>query len=163
VYKLGLYIYIVLRGGFNMIPQRVHVITIGVKNLPNLRAFYQRLGWKEVKQSSDEHAVFKNEDTLFSLYPFKELAEDAQVDFIDIDGYKPITYAICVEKPDDVDETIKLAEKAGAKILKPATKAFWGGRSGYFADPEKNVWEIAWNPFARFDERGTMTSMFGDE
>lgn len=146
-----------------MIPQRVHVITIGVKHLPKIRAFYQRLGWKEEKQSSDEHAVFRNEDTLFSLYPLNELAEDAQVDFIDTDGYKPVTYAICVETPDKVDETLKLAKQAGAEILKSAIKASWGGRSGYFADPEKNVWEVAWNPFAKFDEKGSMTSMFGED
>ena len=41
---------------------------------------------------------------------------------------------------------MKLAEKAGAVITKPAQKAFWGGYAGYFQDPDKHLWEILWNP-----------------
>ena len=38
------------------------------------------------------------------------------------------------------------AKAAGATILKPAEDAFWGGYSGYFADPDGHPWEVAWNP-----------------
>jgi uncharacterized protein len=38
------------------------------------------------------------------------------------------------------------ARAAGVKILKPAAEAFWGGYSGYFADPDGFSWEVAWNP-----------------
>lgn len=38
------------------------------------------------------------------------------------------------------------AQAAGARILKPAEKAFWGGYSGYFSDPDGFLWEVAWNP-----------------
>jgi uncharacterized protein len=34
----------------------------------------------------------------------------------------------------------------GVRIVKPATDAEWGGRSGYFADSEGFLWEVAWNP-----------------
>ena len=36
---------------------------------------------------------------------------------------------------------------AGATWTKPPQDVFWGGYSGYFADPEGNLWEVAWNPF----------------
>jgi uncharacterized glyoxalase superfamily protein PhnB len=39
-----------------------------------------------------------------------------------------------------------------------AINAFWGGRTAYFSDPEHNLWEVAWNPSAVFDERGGMIS-----
>jgi uncharacterized glyoxalase superfamily protein PhnB len=38
------------------------------------------------------------------------------------------------------------AKNAGAKIVKPAQKTFWGGYAGYFADPDQHLWEVAWNP-----------------
>jgi uncharacterized glyoxalase superfamily protein PhnB len=46
----------------------------------------------------------------------------------------------------NVDATLRLAEKAGAKIVKPAQDVFWGGYSGYFSDPDGFLWEVAWNP-----------------
>jgi len=47
---------------------------------------------------------------------------------------------------DEVDAVMELAKKAGAVIVKPAEKAFWGGYSGYFHDPDGHLWEILWNP-----------------
>ena len=38
------------------------------------------------------------------------------------------------------------AQRAGARIVKPAADTFWGGYSGYFADPDGFLWEVAWNP-----------------
>jgi hypothetical protein len=36
---------------------------------------------------------------------------------------------------------------AGGRLVKPAEDVFWGGYSGYFADPDGFLWEVAWNPF----------------
>jgi hypothetical protein len=47
-------------------------------------------------------------------------------------------------------------EAADAKLLKPAEEAFWGGYSGYFADPDGFLWEVAWNPFFPIAEDGSM-------
>jgi uncharacterized glyoxalase superfamily protein PhnB len=46
------------------------------------------------------------------------------------------------------------AEAAGARVLKQAAKTFWGGYNGYFADPDGNLWEIAFNPHWGSDEEG---------
>ena len=48
------------------------------------------------------------------------------------------------------------AEAAGARILKAAEEAFWGGYSGYFADPDGFAWEVAWNPFFAIAEDGSL-------
>lgn len=45
-------------------------------------------------------------------------------------------------------------EKFGAKIMKPAQDVFWGGHSGYFADPDDHLWEVAWNPHWSLEEDG---------
>lgn len=37
-------------------------------------------------------------------------------------------------------------DRAGARIIKPAAKTFWGGYAGYFQDPDGHLWEVVWNP-----------------
>ena len=51
---------------------------------------------------------------------------------------------------------LKTAQKAGAKLVKPAQDVFWGGYSGYFADPDGYLWEVAWNPFFEMDENDNL-------
>ena len=39
------------------------------------------------------------------------------------------------------------AAGAGATVVRPPHDTFWGGYSGYFADPDGHLWEVAHNPF----------------
>lgn len=139
-----------------MIPQRVSLITIGAIDLPNLRAFYKSLGWEETNVSSDDYAVFKTAGVLLSLFPIEELGKDAGVNISVSQAYSRAALAINVDKPDQVDEVISNIRQSNGEILREPSDAFWGGRTAYFADPENNLWEVAWNPTAVFDERGAM-------
>ena len=56
----------------------------------------------------------------------------------------------------DVKTELARAKKAGAKILRPAETAFWGGETGYFADPDGHMWEVAWNPQWTLDRKGNV-------
>jgi len=142
-----------------MVPQRVSLLTIGAFNLPALRTFYRALGWEETEFSSDQYAVFKTAGVLLSLFPVAELAKDAGIEITGSpETFRPVTFAINVERPELVDSSIEEIAAAGAKIVKEPSDAFWGGRTAYFADPENNLWEVAWNPSSIFDERGAMTS-----
>lgn len=142
-----------------MIPQRITLLTIGAANVPVLRAFYQSLGWEETEISSDSYAVFKTAGVLLSIFPIEELEKDAGVSFsVSTGSYKGFTMAINVEKPEEVDRVMEAIKKVNGKIVKEAGEAFWGGRTAYFADPENNLWEVAWNPTSVFDERGAMLS-----
>jgi hypothetical protein len=38
--------------------------------------------------------------------------------------------------------------------VKPAQDVFWGGHSGYFADPDGHLWEVAWNPHLPLSAEG---------
>ncbi len=49
------------------------------------------------------------------------------------------------------------AQAAGGTLLKPAEDVFWGGYSGYFADPDGHPWEVAWNPGWTLDEAGRVS------
>jgi uncharacterized protein len=142
-----------------MVPQRVSLITMGACNLQKLRSFYQSLGWEETSISSDDYAVFKTAGVLLSLYPVAELAKDAGIEISpSTDTVRGVTLAINVDQPNHVDSVIEEIRNAGGKILREPSDAFWGGRIAYFADPENNLWEVAWNPTSVFDERGAMIS-----
>lgn len=141
-----------------MVPQRVSLLTVGAFNLPVLRSFYQSLGWEETEFSSDQYAVLKTAGVLLSLFPVEELAKDAGVELSSPETFRPVTFAINVDEPGLVDSTIETIREAGGKILREPSDAFWGGRTAYFADPENNLWEVAWNPSSIFDERGAMIS-----
>ncbi|MTH54783.1 glyoxalase [Bacillus mangrovi] len=138
-----------------MIHQRISLLTVGAVNVKDLRSFYQKLGWEETESSSDEYAVFKTAGVLLSIYPQEELERDSGLQF-SAGGYKAISFSINVNEPQEVDQAMEGIREAGAEIIKEPHEAFWGGRIAYFADPEKNLWEIAWNPSSVFDERGAM-------
>jgi uncharacterized glyoxalase superfamily protein PhnB len=142
-----------------MVPQRVSLVTLGAIDLPRLRVFYQKMGWKETAISSDNYAAFTTAGVMLTLFPLQELMKDAGVEIEKSEGkYSAFTLAVNVDKPEDVDACIGLAKEAGAKVLREPSDAFWGGRTAYFADPENNLWEVAWNPTSVFDERGAMIS-----
>ena len=52
-----------------------------------------------------------------------------------------------VREKAEVAQILKRAESHGVSILKPAHDIFWGGLSGFFADPDGHMWEVAFNPF----------------
>jgi catechol 2,3-dioxygenase-like lactoylglutathione lyase family enzyme len=126
--------------------QRVSVVTLGVADLARARSFYRDgLGWREGKGSSEHIVFFDMNGLVLALFPREQLAEDAKLDPAG-SGFGGFTLAHCVRSMAEVDEALALAERAGARILKPAQDAFWGGYSGYFADLDGNPWEVAWNP-----------------
>jgi len=136
--------------------QKLTLITLGVKDLDISIKFYRDgLGWKPSSESQDIIVFFDLGGIGLSLYPKNLLAEDATVS-PEGTGFSGITLAHNAKSIEEVDEVLKKAEQAGAKIIKKAQKAFWGGYSGYFADPDGYLWEVAWNPFLDFDENDAL-------
>jgi uncharacterized glyoxalase superfamily protein PhnB len=82
---------------------------------------------------------------VFSLYKRDSLAADFNADPASL-GRAPLALAYNVRDKGEVAPTIQRAIDAGATLLKPAEDAFWGGHSGYFADPDGFAREVAWNP-----------------
>lgn len=124
----------------------ISLITLGVEDLGRSVAFYRDgLGWPVSGASTEDVAFFRTGGVVLSLYPRLKLAEDARVKPDGV-GFRGITLAHNVREREDVDRTLETAVAAGARLIKPAEDAFWGGRSGYFADPDGHLWKVAWNP-----------------
>jgi hypothetical protein len=125
--------------------QRITLVTLGVEDLGRSKQFYERLGWKPTLPGSDGVVFFEMGCMALSLFPRGELAKDAQVSD-DGRGFPRFALAYNVRARHDVDVVPAEAQAAGARLLKAGQDVFWGGYSGYFADPDGFVWEVAWNP-----------------
>ena len=138
------------------VPARISIVTLGVSDLARSTKFYEALGWEKSASSSEAISFFRTAGGVLALYPFDLLAEDAKLPAVRASGFGGITLAINVERAEDVQPSLDAAAKVGAKILKPAMNADWGGVSGYFADPDGYLWEIAWNPHSSIKPDGSL-------
>lgn len=135
---------------------RVSFVTLGVKSIARARAFYERLGFRASSASNENVTFFDAGGVVLALFGRADLAADATVENGE-PGFSGVALAHNVAGEADVARVLAEAEAAGAAILKPARKAFWGGTSGYFADPDGHVWEVAHNPFFPLDAAGRVT------
>ena len=135
--------------------QRVSIITLGVMDLKRSSRFYERLGWRRAMAKSEGIVFFQAGGMALALYPRHELAKDANV-APEGQGFNGISVAYNTRNRAEVDSVLEHAVAAGAKLLKPAQEAFWGGYSGYFSDLDGFLWEVAWNPFFPIAEDGSI-------
>lgn len=124
---------------------RITIITLGVSDLARSIRFYQDGLGLPKREGPDSIAFFETAGTMLSLYPRELLAEDVTVP-AEGSGFRGFTLAHNVASPEHVDRTLEEAIAAGATLVKPGQKVFWGGYSGYFSDPDGFLWEVAWNP-----------------
>ncbi|WP_436717273.1 VOC family protein [Roseiconus lacunae] len=140
----------------NKLPSRVNLITLGVADIAASTEFYERLGWKRSTASNESVTFFYSNGTVLGLFGRAALAEDAQVEDSK-PGFTGVALAQNFASEADVDTAFAHAIDSGAAPLKQPQKVFWGGYSGYFADPDGHLWELAYNPFSELDENGHMT------
>ena len=121
------------------------MITLGVRDMAASVKFYEQgLGFPRIE--SPPEVAFLSLDHMSDLpYGREALAEDANVS-PDGSGFASFTLAHNVHAESEVDEVMAQAIEAGAKLIKQPQKVFWGGYSGYFADPDGHLWEVAYNP-----------------
>ena len=127
---------------------KISIVTLGVRDFAKSLAFYRDgLGFTPHNyKEGEEHVMFRMEGSWLSLYPRRLLADDATVPD-DGRGFSGITLAHNVKSKADADALFAHAISIGARPVKKPQDVFWGGYSGYFADPDGYLWEIAYNPF----------------
>jgi uncharacterized protein len=125
--------------------QRLSLVTLGVADLERARRFYEEgLGWRR-GNNHEEVVFYQLGGMVLALWGRAALAGDAHLSDAG-SAFGGIALAYNARSREEVDAVLAEAKAAGAEILKPAEDAFWGGYSGYFADPDGHPWEVAWNP-----------------
>jgi hypothetical protein len=127
---------------------KISIITLGVRDFAKSLAFYREgLGFTAHNhKEGEEHVMFELDGSWLSLYPRHLLADDATVPD-DGRGFSGVTLAHNVKSKADADAVFAHAVSVGARPVKKPQDVFWGGYSGYFADPDGYLWEVAYNPF----------------
>ena len=143
-----------------MTPQRVTLITLGVKDLAAGRAFYGRLGWQEHQAQADV-AFFQMHGCVLALFGLTDLAADQGRPGVAL-SMGAVTLAQNFRTEAEVDAAFDAAIAVGGKVLKKPEKVFWGGYSGYWSDPDGHVWEVAMNPFWPLNADGSLTLPHAD-
>lgn len=139
-----------------MRPQ-INFVTLGVADIARARAFYDRLGFRASAASNADVVFYDAGGVVLALFGRTALAEDATIADSGAAGFSGIALAHNVAREGDVDAVLAEAVAAGGKLVKSGRKAFWGGYTGYFADPDGHLWEAAYNPFFPLDASGRVT------
>ncbi|MDB5447301.1 MAG: lactoylglutathione lyase-like lyase [Phenylobacterium sp.] len=127
---------------------KISLVTLGVRDLERAVAFYRdglKLPVHESYKPGEAIAFLPLEGTWLALFGREALAKDADVSS-EGSGFAGITLAHNEPSKEGVDRVFAEALAAGATAVKPPHDVFWGGYSGYFADPDGHLWEVAWNP-----------------
>ncbi|MGH7725658.1 MAG: VOC family protein [Candidatus Eiseniibacteriota bacterium] len=139
---------------------RLSFLTLGVRDMTRATRFYADVLKLPPVRIGEDIAFFELGKTWLALYPRELLAADAGVPadagisavaaegpgLGSVSGFPGFTLAHNVRSEAEVDALLAEAVAGGARLVKAGKRAEWGGYSGYFADPDGFLWEIAWNP-----------------
>lgn len=137
---------------------RISIVTLGVQDLARSYRFYHDgLGFPTPSQPEQGIVFFQTQGTCLALYPYDALADDVAPGLPKTRApFTGITLAHNTRTKDEVDQVLALAQQAGGTLVKPAQLASWGGYSGYFADPDGYLWEVAWSAGWQFHDDGSL-------
>ena len=131
---------------------RISVLTLGVDDLERAVRFYRDglgLATEGIIGTEFEYGAVAFLDLQpglrLALWPRRSIAHDSGVPLTPPSATE-VTIGHNVNSRDEVDQVMAEAARAGATIVKQAHETFWGGYSGYFADPDGHLWEVVWNP-----------------
>jgi len=140
------------------IPARVSLITLGVADVEASTAFYQAVGWPLSSSSvPGEVSFFKNAGAILALWSADNLRADAGLPPGSASGrasFRDVALAINCADRAEVDAVFVAVEAAGGSIVTQPHATDWGGYSGYFADPDGHLFEVAHNPGWPLDHDG---------
>jgi len=129
--------------------QKLSLVTLGVSDLERSIHFYESLGWKSLdRQPGEEVAFFEMGGVHLSLFGREDLAADIGVPFDASTRSSALTLAHNEPSEAEVDRAFEDFLAAGATEVKRPAITAWGGYSGYVADPDGHLWEVAFNPYS---------------
>jgi predicted lactoylglutathione lyase len=135
---------------------RVTLLTICVGDLARSTAFYEALGFRRKARKAPGVAFFEAGGVILSLWNAEELAKDAEMEIATPSRFRGVSLAWNCASKDDVDIAMARATAVGGTLVRAPKAVFWGGYTGYFADPDGHLWEVAYNPDFPLSEDGRL-------
>jgi predicted lactoylglutathione lyase len=139
------------------VPAQLVIVTLGVADLHRSVRFYRHLGWEQRGDPAQGITWFRTSGSWVGLFGHDDLAEDVGVAATPLDQlpvFRGVTLAVNLGSRDQVDAAFARVEEAGGRVVKQAEATDWGGYSGYVADPDGHLWELAHNPGFPIDDQG---------
>ncbi len=133
---------------------RINFVTLGVADVARATAFYEKLGLRKSTASNDDVTFFDVNGVVLALFGMRSLAHDANLEEQPLPNFRGMSLAWNAASEAEADEIFAHALACGAEPVKKPEKVFWGGYSGYFADPDGHLWEVAHNPYMPLSEEG---------
>ena len=127
------------------VPARLTLVTLGVADVARATSFFEALGWRKSSASNDDVSFFQLGGLALSVFGRQALADDAIVSS-EGSGFRGISLAINLESEAEVDRVAAEWVACGGTLVKQPHRVFWGGYSGYVADLDGHLWELAHNP-----------------
>lgn len=137
-------------------PLRLTLLTLGVADVGRATRFYEAVGLVRAPAGDDDVSFFDVGGCVLAVFGREALAGDAGL-AADGAGFRASSLAWNLDSEAAVDEAMARMQGAGAGLVKPAQRTFWGGYAGYVADPDGHLWELAHNPFMPLDADGRLT------
>ena len=134
--------------------KRISLITLGCRDVPKAREFYEALGWSDPVAIEDHTVFWQAGGMILALYSRDRLAADSGLR--DSGGWGGVALAYNVGSREEVDAVFAEVAQAGGTVTSPPEEAFWGGYTGTFTDPEGHAWEVAHNPSWTMRQDGTV-------
>jgi len=136
------------------IPARLSFVTLAVRDLPRMAAFYRSLGWPESARNNEHHVAFQCGGAVLGLFGAGRF--EGRLGPAPAPGaFKGFTLALNLESAAEVDRVHGLLTQVeGATVHGDPEDLFFGGRGFTFEDPEGNQWDVLWADGTSFDERG---------
>jgi uncharacterized protein len=135
---------------------RINIVTLGVRDVSLAKAFYEKLGLTPHAMSNENIGFYAMGGVTLAIYGHTALAEDAKMHAATAPSFRGVSLAWNTASEVEVDTLFRHAIACGASAVKAPEKVFWGGYSGYFADPDNHLWEVAYNPFVTITPEGLM-------
>lgn len=138
------------------VPPNFSIVTLGVADLDRSIGFYRALGWEQRGDPAAGITWFRTAGTWIGLFSHADLAADVGLPADPPPVFRGVTLALNYGDEQAVDDALAQAVQAGARLVKPAERADWGGYSGYVADPDGHLWEAAYAPAFPVSADGTI-------
>jgi len=142
---------------------RIGIVGLYVRDIHRSFRFYaEGLGFPTTRRPEDDWVGFRLNGLCFCLYPYEKLTAEnleRRLDAgraLDRSIVPGIGLAYNTRERREVAEVLALAERSGGTIEKEPEDTFWGGYSGYFADPDGHLWEVAWAESWEFHPDGSL-------